>query len=68
MGKTCELCGRGPQSGFTRSHSMIQKKRRFNLNLQTSTINGRQKQVCTTCIKTGKKNAAKAEAIKKARA
>lgn len=53
--------------GVSRSHSMIKTRRRFNLNLQTKTVDGKQMRLCTACIKTGKKNAAKAEA-KKARA
>ncbi|OGL66119.1 50S ribosomal protein L28 [Candidatus Uhrbacteria bacterium RIFCSPLOWO2_01_FULL_47_24] len=55
MSKTCEKCARGPQVGISRSHSMIKTKRKFNLNLQTRTIGGKRMNVCTNCIKTGKK-------------
>ncbi|MBI4135618.1 50S ribosomal protein L28 [Candidatus Uhrbacteria bacterium] len=55
MSKVCGSCGRGPQTGKSRSHSMIGTKRRFLLNLQTRTIAGKQMQVCTKCIKTAKK-------------
>lgn len=36
---------------------MIGTKRRFNLNLQTKTVEGRRLQICTKCIKTAKKKA-----------
>ena len=59
MATRCAVCGKGPQTGYTVSHSHIRTKRRFMPNLQTvrtdagdgTTIRLR---VCTSCIKAGK--------------
>ena len=59
MAARCAVCGKGPQTGYTVSHSHIRTKRRFMPNLQTvrtavgdgSTIRLR---VCTSCLKAGK--------------
>jgi len=58
MGKTCEICGRGPQFGHRVSHAHNVTKRRWNVNLQNvrAFVNGATKRlkVCTSCIKNGK--------------
>ncbi|MCI1935218.1 MAG: 50S ribosomal protein L28 [Bifidobacteriaceae bacterium] len=59
MAARCAVCGKGPQTGYSVSHSHIRNKRRFMPNLQTvrtdagngATIRLR---VCTSCIKAGK--------------
>jgi large subunit ribosomal protein L28 len=59
MAARCAVCGKGPQTGYTVSHSHIRTKRRFMPNLQTvrtdagdgATIRLR---VCTSCLKAGK--------------
>ncbi|MFC1756450.1 50S ribosomal protein L28 [Patescibacteria group bacterium] len=52
MSRVCDVCGRGPQSGNSRSHSNIATRRKFNINIQTKTIKGKKSNVCTKCIKT----------------
>ncbi len=52
MSRTCEICGRGTQSGHSRSHSNIATKRKFKINLQTKTIEGKKMRICSRCIKT----------------
>lgn len=56
MAKRCDICGKGSTKGAQRSHSNIKTLKRQNANLQSKTINGEKKKVCTTCIKTIKKN------------
>lgn len=46
--KTCEVCGRGPQSAYNRPNSQHKTKKTVYLNLQKK--NG--KMMCTKCIKT----------------
>ena len=52
------MCGKKPNFGHSRSHSMIATKRRFNPNLQRVKIfvQGvpRRVYVCTRCLKSGK--------------
>ncbi len=52
----CSLCGRGPQFGHNRSHSMKATKRRWQVNVQRVTlyINGRKQRmrICTRCLRT----------------
>ena len=54
----CEICGKGPATGFQISHSHIRTKRRWLPNLQSvkALINGSPKKikVCTRCLKAGK--------------
>ncbi|HBW73762.1 MAG TPA: 50S ribosomal protein L28 [Candidatus Magasanikbacteria bacterium] len=58
--RRCELCGRGPTRGASRSHSNIQTKRRIQINLQYKIIKGVSTKVCTRCLRTlAKKNAKK---------
>lgn len=52
MSRTCEVCGRGPLLGATRSHSNIKTKKRKYLNLQTKKIDGKKTKICVKCLKT----------------
>lgn len=52
MSRTCEICGRGTQSGNSRSHSNIASKRKFKVNVQSKKIEGKKMKVCAKCIKT----------------
>jgi large subunit ribosomal protein L28 len=58
MSKVCSVCGKKPQFGHNRSHSMVATKRRFDPNLQRVRVlvNGVQKRayVCTRCLKSGR--------------
>jgi large subunit ribosomal protein L28 len=55
MSRVCQVCGRGPVSAQSRSHSNIATKRTMAINLQTKKINGQRKKVCTKCLKTAAK-------------
>ncbi|MBI4091086.1 MAG: 50S ribosomal protein L28 [Candidatus Komeilibacteria bacterium] len=55
MAKNCDRCHRGPAIGNTRSHSNIATKRRMMLNLQARTVEGVRQLLCTSCIKTLRK-------------
>jgi len=55
MSRTCDICGRGTQTGNSRSHSNIATRRKFSINLQTKKIDGQRKKVCSSCIKTTSK-------------
>ncbi|HFC36327.1 MAG TPA: 50S ribosomal protein L28 [Candidatus Moranbacteria bacterium] len=52
MSRICEICGRGTQSGHSRSHSNIATKRKFKVNIQNKKINGKKTKVCVRCIRT----------------
>lgn len=58
MAARCAVCGKGPQTGFSVSHSHIRNKRTFRPNLQPvrTTIDGQnvRLRVCVKCIKAGK--------------
>ena len=59
MSKICEVCGKGPVTGHTISHSHVRAKRRWLPNLHTvraqkdsgATVKMR---VCAKCLKAGK--------------
>ncbi|MBN2037819.1 MAG: 50S ribosomal protein L28 [Chitinispirillaceae bacterium] len=55
MAKTCEICGKHPQSGRTISHAHNVNKRMFYPNLRTikQIVNGSSKRikVCMKCLK-----------------
>ncbi len=57
-GARCAVCGKGPQTGFTVSHSHRRTKRSFRPNLQSvrTTIDGENTRlrVCGKCLKAGK--------------
>lgn len=54
----CDLCGKGPVTGNSVSHSHIKTKRVWQPNIQKvrALINGTTKRinVCTKCLKAGK--------------
>ena len=58
MAARCAVCGKGPQTGFTVSHSHIRNKRTFRPIRQPvrTTIDGEnvRVRVCVKCIKAGK--------------
>lgn len=58
MAARCAVCGKGPQVGYTVSHSHIRNKRRFLPNLQSvhTHVDGQnvRLRVCTSCLKAGK--------------
>lgn len=56
MAKRCDICGKGSTKGASRSHSNIKTLKRQNINLQSKSVNGEKKKVCTSCIRTLKKN------------
>ncbi|MFH0844566.1 MAG: 50S ribosomal protein L28 [Pseudomonadota bacterium] len=57
MSRVCEICGKGPQVGYSVSHAHNKTKKRWYPNLQkVKTIQqGQSKRirVCTNCIKSG---------------
>lgn len=59
MAKICDICGRGPASGHSRSHSNIATKRKHHLNLQYTTHLGKRIRICVNCLKTLTKKAKK---------
>ncbi|MCF8564417.1 50S ribosomal protein L28 [Alicyclobacillus tolerans] len=58
MAKRCEICGKGPQTGNSVSHSHILNKRRWLPNIQSVRVNQngtvKRIRVCTRCLKAGK--------------
>lgn len=64
MGKKCDICGRSSTKGASRSHSNIKTLKRQGINLQNRNIMGIKAKICTTCLRTMKKND-KIEAEKK---
>ncbi|HBU69182.1 MAG TPA: 50S ribosomal protein L28 [Elusimicrobia bacterium] len=58
MSFKCSVCGKGPTSGKTVSHSHRKTNRIFKPNLQRQKIslNGKARRVyvCTSCIRSGK--------------
>ena len=56
MAKKCDLCGRGSTKGATRSHSKVKTLKRQNIYLQTKNIGDMKLKVCTSCLRTAKKD------------
>ena len=58
MARVCEICGKGPMTGHTISHSHITTKRRWLPNLQrVKAMQGKRPvtmRVCAKCLKAGK--------------
>jgi len=58
MSRTCDLCGKGPQTGYSVSHAHNKTKKRWLPNLQEvrASKDGQTKRikVCTKCLKAGK--------------
>lgn len=67
MSRVCDVCGRGTQSGNSRSHSNIATRRKFSINLQTKKIDGQRKKVCSSCIKTASKPKLEVKGIRTAK-
>lgn len=74
MAKVCYSCGKGPQYGNARSHSLRATRRRWDPNLQKVRIQeGRSTKrtwVCTSCLKSFKvqKASPRSQATQQARA
>lgn len=56
MGKKCDICGRSSTKGASRSHSNIKTLKRQGINLQNRNVMGIKAKICTTCLRTMKKN------------
>lgn len=58
MAARCDICGKGPSTGYNVSHSNRHTKRRWKPNLHKMRIdvNGslRSVKVCSGCLKAGK--------------
>jgi len=58
MARRCEICGKGPQTGYSISHSHIRTKRRWLPNLQRVKVTRKSRtttlRVCAKCLKAGK--------------
>ena len=58
MARRCEVCGKGPMTGYNVSHSQVHTKRRWLPNLQDvkTVLKGRpvRLRVCAKCLKAGK--------------
>lgn len=58
MAAKCDICGKGPDTGHTVSHSNRHTKRRWKPNLHSMTANMsgsiRRVKVCSSCLKAGK--------------
>ncbi len=58
MSRVCDICGKGPRTGYNVSHSHRKTKRRWLPNLQQvrAVVDGIPKKlrVCTACIRSGK--------------
>ena len=57
MSRVCEICGKGPVTGYNISHAHNKTKRRWYPNLQTVRVDikGQTKKmkVCTRCLRSG---------------
>lgn len=62
MARRCDICGKGPRTGYNVSHSHVRTKRRWLPNLQeVKTVRSGQRvtlRVCTKCMKAGKATSA----------
>ncbi|MBI2267477.1 MAG: 50S ribosomal protein L28 [Armatimonadetes bacterium] len=58
MALKCDICGKGPATGNSVSHSHIRTRRRWLPNLQKvkTNMNGKivTRRVCTQCLKSNK--------------
>lgn len=52
MSRTCQLTGRGTQSGNSRSHSNIASRRTFKVNIQTKRIGGMKLRLSSRALRT----------------
>ncbi len=56
----CQVCGKGPQFGHSVSHSHRKTNRRWDVNVQRTTVvlkNGQKDRIrmCTRCLRTASK-------------
>jgi len=58
MSKVCEICGKGPVTGYHVSHAHNKTKKRWRPNLQSvrCIVNGQPAKIkaCTNCIRSGR--------------
>ena len=58
MAARCDICGKGPRTGFNVSHSNRHTKRRWLPNLQRMKVNRngsvKRMKVCAACLKANK--------------
>ena len=58
MSRRCDICGKGPGTGFSVSHAHNKTKRRWLPNIQSIKVlkagTVKRMKVCTRCIKAGK--------------
>ena len=59
MARKCPVSGKGPMSGNNRSHSVRATRRRWNVNLQTYTIDGKRIKMSTRAYRSLNKSASK---------
>ena len=57
MAQVCEVCGRGTTVGNNVSHSQVKTKRTMKINLKSKKMDGKKIIICTSCLRTYKKNA-----------
>ncbi len=57
MAQVCEVCGRGTTVGNNVSHSQVKTKRTMKINLKSKKMDGKKIKICTSCLRTYKKNA-----------
>ena len=56
MSRVCDVCGKGQMDGNTVSHSNRKANKKYKVNLQSATIDGKEVKACTKCIKTARKS------------
>ena len=56
MSRVCEICGKGQMDGCTVSHANNKANKKYGVNLQETTIDGKKVRACTKCIKTARKS------------
>ena len=60
MARKCPVSGKGPVSGNNRSHSVRATRRKWNVNLQTYTIDGKRVKMSTRAYRSLNKSNASA--------
>lgn len=58
MSRVCEISGKRALSGNNRSHSLRATRRKWNVNLQTVTINSKKVKVAARTLRSLKKQSA----------
>ena len=59
MAQECQICGRGTTTGNNVSHSKVKTKKTLKINLQSKKIDNKKTKICTSCLKTYKKQTIK---------